>query len=307
MSPWWLRPPAEEEPASKKKPQKPATGTKEKKPAEEQNRKPAAKPSRPERSKGGSRRRSSSGKGRPKPTGPPRIAIFYDVEGSGEDLDLEVMLQRVAERGEIIARRAYGDWQRFSDLKDAVATTGFEIVDLPRTLKGKSSADINLAIDAVELCFSKEPCEIYVVVSTDGAFHPLVAKLRESKALVIGIGARDAVSPDLADNCDEYLYLDELAKPEPPIPAMVEIDEAKQPVFTRLVETFKNLEQQNEGVIWGSMLKQEMRRQDPEFDPTKLGYGSFSDFLEDAERHEIIQLERDDRSGVYYVAGIAGQ
>ncbi len=305
MSPWWLRPPADEAPANEVEPPKQAGKPRKTKETEPEEAKSSAGKRRSGRARSGKRRRTSSGKGRSKPAAAARLAVFYDVEGGGEEIDLDQILQRLSERGQIVAKRAFADWAQFSDFRGATKAAGFEIVELPPTLAGKSSVDIQLAVDAMDFCLSKDSCQIMVLISGEGGFHSLVTKLRQAKIQVLGVGARDTVSPGLAESCDEYFYLDELDEPESAAPSMVEIDDSKRPVFAALVEVISNLKAEGDATIWGSTLKQEMRRQQPGFDPAVYGYPTFTDLLEDAERHEVIHLERDDRSGGYYVVGIA--
>ena len=312
MNPWWLRPPAEEEPA-KKKAAKPAPKPKQESSPESPKKESAAGPRKSTRSRGGKRRRSPAAKGKRSPKGAPRLAIFLDAESlaSSDDadaaarVDFETLLTGLATRGQIIAKRAYGDWGRHPGLQERLQEGGFEVVELPA---GQSSGDrraaIKLAVDAVELSVSAEPCGTFVLISGSGDFSPLVAKLQEAKRKVVGIGDRQSIAADLAGICDEFLDFEELEPSPSPVPAVPEVEEAKAPVFTALMETIRSLEAGSDGVIWGSNLKQAMRRRLPDMDLAGLGYTTFSDLLEDAERHEIIRLERDDRSGGYYVTGL---
>jgi uncharacterized LabA/DUF88 family protein len=305
VNPWWLRPPAEEGPAKQEKAKKPAPKTQEKQQVEKQEEKAAPGQGPSGRSRGGRRRRSPAAKGRRKTADQRRIAVFFDAESLAQEFDLDLMLGRLADRGRLIAKRAYGDWRRYGDQETALRAAGLEIVDSPPgPPSGSGSAEIRLAIDAVELGFSKDPCEVFIIVSANGDFAPLVAKLRETKVEVIGVGHRESVAADLAAVYDEFLYVEELSQPSTPEPEASGVDAEQQPVFTLLVETIKSLEPGSEGILWGSTLKQEMRRRQPELDLSGLGYATFTDLLEDAERHEVIRLERDDRSGSYYVVGL---
>ena len=309
MNPWWLRPPGEEGPSKDKKAQKPAKQTQKQRQPEQQEKKTASVQPQSGRGRGTRRRRgATAGKGQRPNGGQRRVAVFYDAESADQGIDLDLILGRLAEKGRLIAKRAYGDWRRHGDLGDSLRDAGLEIVDLPQgPASGQGSAGIKLAVDAIDLCVSKEPCEVFVIVSGNGDFSPLVARLQEAKAEVVGVGMREAASAQLVEICDEYLYCDELTR-QAAAPAVVEIvEKEKNPVFGLLVETIENLESQGGGTIWGSALKQEMRRQQPGFDVSELGYATFTDLLEDAERHEVIHLERDDRSGSYYVTGLARQ
>lgn len=316
MNPWWLRPPAEEAPAKGKKPKKPVAEPQKDKKPEPKEKQAAPSERRSSRGRGPKRRRSSSGRSQPKASSQRRIAVFFDVEdisrglesADNQDLDLDLVLQRLAEKGQIVAKRAYGDVQRYGDQEARIRAADLEIVEVPRhDGAGKAASNMKLAVDAIELCYSSEPCEVFVLISGDGGFVPLVAKLREAKAEVLGLGVRGSVSSDLEKGCDDFLFHDAIAPAQTPPPASDAIDKSKEPIFALLVETIESMETGSEGIIWGSTLKQEMRRRDPGLDVAGLGYATFTDLLEDAERHEVIHLERDDRSGGYYVAGLARQ
>lgn len=316
MNPWWLRPPGEERPTKETKAKKPAPETQEKRQSESKEEKAAPSQGPSSRGRGGKRRRSPAAKGQRKTGDQRRIAVFFDAESLAQGasseadpgFDLELILGRLADRGRIIAKRAYGDWGRYSDQKAKLGAAGLEIVDSPQGQpSGQGSAAIKLAIDALELGVSKEPCEVFIIVSTNGDFSPLVAKLRETKAEVIGVGARESVAADLAAMYDEFLYFEELSQQPTPQPEMAGVDAEKEPVFALLVDIVKSLEPDSEGIIWSSKLKQEMRRRESGLDLTGLGYATFTDLLEDAERHKVIRLERDDRSGSYHVTGLVGE
>lgn len=314
MNPWWLKPPADEEPAKSKKAKEPARKTQEEQESEKPEKKAASGQRRSSRSRGGKRRRSPAGKGQSTTSRQRQVALFVDAEGVGAALEtedgvgLDPLLSQLAIRGRVIAKRVYGDWGGDAERKEKLEAAGLEIVELP---PGRStdprSIGIKLSIDAVELCLSDEPCDIFAIATESGDFSNLVEKLQESKAQVLGIGSRESVAEELLAMCDEFLFFDELVQSPAPAPARVEVEEKKQPIFEVLVETIQSLEPDSEGVIWGSSLKQAMRRRVPELDITELGYSTFTDLLEDAERHEVIHLERDDRSGSYYVKGLAGQ
>ncbi len=315
MNPWWLKPPAEEGPAKDPKPQKPAPKTQEEQQAEPRQEKPSEpKSRRAGRSRGPRRRRGASAKAGAKKGGQPRRAIFCEAEILAGDtegaepaaLDLGLMLERLSGRGQIIAKRVYGDWQHHPDLEKRLSEVDLEVVgSAEEGAQTAGHAAIQLAIDAVELCLSDEPCETYVLVSESADLVPLVAKLREGGVEVIGAGRRESAAPKLVESCSEYVDFEQLSKPA--VPELPEVDEAKSPAFSLLVETIVAVKSETEGTLWGSTLKQEMRRRQPGFDESSLGYATFTDLLEDAERHEVILLERDDRSGGYYIAGLPGE
>ena len=308
MNPWWLRPPSEEAPGPEEQAKKPAPKIQEEQQSETPEKKTAPGRGQSGRSRGGRRRRGPAAKNRRQTGDQRRIAVFFDAASLAGGVDLEALLGRLVDRGRVIAKRAYGDWGRYADQETELRAVGLEIFEFPKGQPtGQQSAEIKLAIDAVELCVSKEPCEVFVIISGNEDFSPLVAKLQQAKAEVVGIGDRETASAGLAKMCDEFLFFDELSQPTAPPPVANGVDTAMEPVFTALVETIKSLEPGADGIIWGSTLKQEMRRRQPELDIAGLGYATFTALLEDADRHKVIQLERDDRSGSYYVTGVAGQ
>lgn len=308
MNPWWLRPPSEEAPAQEKRAKKPAQETQEEPQSETREKRSTVGQGPSGRSRGGRRRRGSAAKDRRQSADQRRIAIFFDAASLTEGVDLESLLGRLADRGRVIAKRAYGDWDLCAKQKTDLRAVGLDIFEFPEGQPaGRQSAEIKLAIDAVELCVSKEPCEVFVIVSGNQDFSPLVAKLRQAKAEVVGIGDRATASAVLAEMCDEFLFFGDFSRQTAPPPVVEEAGAAMEPVFAALAETIKGLEPGSDGVIWGSTLKQEMRRRQPDLDLAGLGYATFTDLLEDAERHQVIHLERDDRSGSYYVTGLAGQ
>lgn len=309
MNPWWLRPPAEENPPKGDKPKK--TDPPPAKPAEPRSSKPSdTKGDAGQRRS--SRQRSSSRRRRPAAKGPRQLALFCDVESIAmsmrsvnvEDLDLGLLLNQLGKRGQMASKRAYGDWQRLNDLEDDFRSAGLEVIDIPPTEhSGSTSVSIQLALDAMELCYSAQAPDTFVIFSAEADLAPLVEKLKGAKKQVLGVGIHDAVLPVLAEVCDEFIFYNELAPAEEAVEESAEIDESKAPLFSALVEIIESLGEAGDEVIWGSKLKREMRRRLPEFDAGSLGYSTFSEFLEDADRHQVIRLERDDRSGSYYVSG----
>lgn len=313
MNPWWLRPPAEEGPAKDKPAPKSEKKPKEKRPPESPKKEPTASARKSSRSRTTKRRRSPDSGGQRKRSSAPRLALFLDAEclawanrpRTSDEIDLQALLAGLADRGRLVAQRAYGDWSRSPDLRDRLHQAGIEVVDSPSAdvTSGRSAA-ISLTIDAVELVVGDKSCEAVALVSHNEALLPLVARLREAGIQIVGIGDRQVAAAGLQESCDEYLELAELVVPAAAPSQGIDAD--KEPVFAALAETIRSMESTGDGVIWGSMLKREMRRRLPDMDITGLGYTTFTDLLEDAERHEVIHLERDDRSGSYYVTGLVG-
>ncbi len=204
----------------------------------------------------------------------------------------------------------------------------FELIEIPHTRQsGKNSADIRMVVDALDLCYTKEHIDTFVIVSGDSDFSPLVSKLRENNKMVIGVGVKSSTSDLLMSNCDEFIFYDDLVRdeessrqrkrkpaakkkpasksgttlPERTKPEEDKIDEA----ISLLMETAEALyaERGDRDKLWGSMVKQALKRRHPGFNERYYGVGSFSDLLEEAERRGLIGLSLDERSGGYVIQG----
>lgn len=243
-----------------------------------------------------------------------RIALFMDFENialglkgkKSKSFDVNRILERLLEKGRIIAKRAYADWTRYSDFREALHEAAIELIEVPkRTQTGKNSADIRLVVDALDLCYTKEHLDTFVVVSGDSDFSPLVSKLKENNKRVIGIGLREATSHLLADNCDEFLFYEDLAAPQagrpPGTSSGTRLPTQKQGAFDLLLDAIEALLRENKEILWSSMIKDTIKRKKPVFSENAYGYRTFSELLEDAARHGIIQITRDPKSGGTYV------
>ncbi len=244
------------------------------------------------------------------------IAVFCDLENlalgmkdtdkDSSPFDIDMVLERLLEKGKVSVKRAYADWQRYSDYKRAFHESAIEMIDIPqKRYSGKNSADIKLAVDAMELCYTKDHLDTFVVVSGDSDFSPLVSKLRENDKYVIGIGMKNSTSTLLVDNCDEFIYYESVWRDAQDVPALDHLDPAKAEVFGLMVDSILALMREGKEVLWGSMIKQTMKRKRPSFNEGTYGYGSFSELLEDAQASKIVRLRRDRRSGSYVVTGFA--
>ena len=174
-------------------------------------------------------------------------------------------------------------------------------------MSGKNSADIRMVVDAVDLCYSKEHIDTFALLSGDSDFSPLVSKLKENNRRVIGCGVKSSTSDLLIANCDEFIYYDDLirtAKKTPKTPRASKKDttevDKKQEAVDRVLEVVHSVEQDYHP-LWGSTLKQAIRRLYPGFNEGYYGYGSFSDLLEDIKAKGLIDLEYDDSRGNYKV------
>src|SRR5580765_5006282 len=154
------------------------------------------------------------------------LAVFIDFEnlalgfqGRRERFDIVRVLERLVEKGKIVAKKAYADWNRFAPYTASLHEAAIELIEIPRRSQtGKNSADIRLCVDAMDLAYSKDHIDTFVVVSGDSDFSPLVSKLKELGKHVIGLGLADSTSKLLRDNCDEFIYYEDLGKaPSAPI------------------------------------------------------------------------------------------
>lgn len=221
---------------------------------------------------------------------------------------IRLILERLLEKGNIIIKKSYADWTGFKEYKDELHECGIELIEIPKSyMTGKNSADIRLVVDAIDLCYTKEHIDTFVIVSGDSDFSPLVSKLRENNKNVIGIGIKHASSRLLIDNCDEFIFYDDLEKVVPDTPELENLPKNKAKIFRFLVTTLQALLREKD-ILYSSMVKQTMKRKIPSFDESQYGYSSFSDFLEDARDNGLIELERNQRaSGTYVVTGFGSR
>src|SRR5438874_6509421 len=239
------------------------------------------------------------------------LAIFIDFEnlalgfpGRRDRFDIRRVLRRMVEKGKIVAKKAYADWSRFSSYTEELHEAAIELVEIPRRGQtGKNSADIRLCVDAMDLAYSKEHITTFVVVSGDSDFSPLVSKLKENGKRVIGLGMQESTSELLRDNCDEFIYYEDLGSPSalPPV-INPQLPETKKKAFAMLLESLLALRRENKEVLWGSMVKDTMKRKKPSFNETYHGYRTFSELLEDAQREGLLELDTDKRSRTYVVS-----
>jgi uncharacterized protein (TIGR00288 family) len=247
------------------------------------------------------------------PEGEHTLAVFIDFENLAlgfkgkrdRRFEIQKVLERLVEKGKLIVKKAYADWTDYAEYKKGLHEAAIELIEIPkRAMTGKNSADIRLCVDAIDLCYSKEHIDTFVVVSGDSDFSPLVSKLKENGKRVIGLGMKESSSNLLVNNCDEFIYYEDLERPLG-IPPKIEQDlpEKKREAFQLLVDSVVALVRENKEVLWSSMVKETMKRKKPSFNESYHGYRTFSDLLEDAEKEGIIQLRTDTRSGTYVIVG----
>jgi len=242
-----------------------------------------------------------------------RLAVFLDFENlalgfdkprGGGKFEVDKILERLVEKGKILVKKAYADWTRFSDDKKKLHEAAFELIDIPKRARtGKNSADIRLCVDAMDLCYGKEHIDTFVVVSGDSDFSPLVSKLKENGKHVIGLATEGAASAMLVENCDEFIFYEELEQVASRPPRLTQqIPKDKRPVFQLLIESIIAL-MRDKDILYSSMVKETMKRKRPAFNEGRYGYRAFGELLEDAQKYGVVVLAEDARSGAYVVKG----
>jgi uncharacterized protein (TIGR00288 family) len=259
------------------------------------------------------------------------MALFCDFENVAlgvrdakyAQFDIKKVLERLLLKGSIVVKKAYCDWDRYKEFKATMHEAAFELIEIPHVRQsGKNSADIRMVVDALDLCYTKAHVDTFVIISGDSDFSPLVSKLRENNKYVIGIGVKDSTSDLLSANCDEFIFYDDLVREQEakkkqatkkpvakPVAGAAKPTETKsgedkrQEALDFLVETVEGLisERGSDEKIWGSMVKPIMQRRRPGFTESAYGYRSFKELVEDAQRHKLLVLVRDEKSGQYSI------
>ncbi|HNY64258.1 MAG TPA: NYN domain-containing protein [Deltaproteobacteria bacterium] len=263
------------------------------------------------------------------------MALFCDFENIAlgvrdsryAHFDMKKVLERLLLKGSIIVKKAYCDWERYKDYKQVMHEASFELIEIPHVRQsGKNSADIRMVVDALDLCYTKLHVDTFVIISGDSDFSPLVSKLRENDKIVIGVGVKNSSSDLLVANCDEFIFYDDLVReseskkpkgrrplPKPKAgeqakaePKETSEEDKKQKAIDFVVETVEALikERGEEDKIWGSMVKQALRRRMPGFSESYYGFRSFSRLLEEARDRRLLELELDEKSGSYIIKNV---
>jgi uncharacterized protein (TIGR00288 family) len=265
------------------------------------------------------------------------MALFCDFENIAlgvrdakfSQFDIKRVLERLLLKGSIVVKKAYCDWDRYKEFKGTMHEAAFELIEIPHVRQsGKNSADIRMVVDALDLCYTKAHVDTFVIISGDSDFSPLVSKLRENNKHVIGVGVKDSTSDLLSANCDEFIFYDDLVREQEAKrtrrekqttgktaaagtskPTKAKSEEAKrQEALDLLIETIEALiaERGEDDKIWGSMVKQTMKRRRPGFTESSYGYRSFRELVEDAQKHRLLVIAEDDKSGRYALRLTAG-
>jgi uncharacterized protein (TIGR00288 family) len=239
------------------------------------------------------------------------IAVFIDFENfalgfehSKKRFEIQKVLERLLEKGKIIVKRAYADWTRYRDYKQSLHESAIELIEVPkRSAAGKNSADIRMCVDAIDLAHSKSHIDTFAILTGDSDFSPLVSKLKENGKRVIGLGMKDSTSGLLVDNCDEFIYYEDLEHTVKPPELPAEVPQLKKDAFQMIVDTILALKRENRETLYSSLIKDTLKRKKPQFSENYHGYRTFQDLLEDMERHGLLALTTDPRSGTYAVTG----
>ena len=227
-----------------------------------------------------------------------------------DKFDITRILERLLLKGSIVVKKAYCDWERYKEFKPPMHYAGFELIEIPHVKQsGKNSADIRMVVDALDLCYTKTHVDTFVIISGDSDFSPLVSKLRENNKDVIGVGVKNSTSDLLIASCDEFIYYDDLvreqAKPRRAARKKTSSpgDDRQQEAFDLVLSTIEALVAVRgaEDKIYGSMIKQALKRQRPGFNESYYGFRSFNNLLEEAAKRRLLTVERDEKSGGYLV------
>ncbi len=260
------------------------------------------------------------------------MALFCDFENVALGVrdakyaafDIQKVLERLLLKGNIVVKKAYCDWERYKEFKATMHEAAFELIEIPHVRQsGKNSADIRMVVDALDLCYTKSHVDTFVVISGDSDFSPLVSKLRENNKVVIGVGVQKSTSDLLIANCDEFIFYDDLvreaekqrqakrktvAKKSSRKKTEAQTEEDKrQKALDLVLETVEDLfkERGAEEKVWGSMVKQALKRRKPGFSENYHGFRTFGKLLEEAQTRKLLKLEYDEKSGGYIVRSFA--
>lgn len=273
------------------------------------------------------------------------LALFCDFENVAlgvrdakyPKFNMQIVLERLLLKGNIVVKKAYCDWDRYKEFKPVMHDSAFELIEIPHTRQsGKNSADIRMVVDALDLCYTKDHIDTFVIISGDSDFSPLVSKLRENAKLVIGVGVKNSTSDLLMNNCDEFIFYDDLVRANDSTrsrrkrPAKKRATDPKQPARKKapaknktvaveesssdadkrdegidlVLETAEGLIGERGGRVWASMIKQTLKRRRPGFNESYYGFRSFSDLLEEAQERDLLDVEMDERSGSYIILAV---
>ena len=257
------------------------------------------------------------------------MAVYLDLENIAlgardaryPPFNIQKVLERLLLKGHIVVRKAYCDFDRYKEFKRDLHEAAFELIEIPHLHQsGKNSADIRMVVDALDLCYTKGHVDTFAIISGDSDFSPLVSKLRENAKTVIGVGVKNSTSDLFINNCDQFLYYDDLVRSEQSkarkkttlSSSGVKAEEAnsKAPPLADALKLVSDtleavsLEREEDEAIWGSMIKQAIKRRSPGFNERAYGFRSFNDLLLEAEKRGLLKLQADEKSGGYTVRAV---
>lgn len=265
------------------------------------------------------------------------MAVFCDFENlaigvreaKDAKFDITKVIERLLLKGSIVVKKAYSDWDRYKEYKRVIHEAAFDMIEIPHVRQsGKNSADIRMVVDALDLCYTRPHIGCFVIISGDSDFSPLVSKLRENNKKVIGVGVKRSTSDLFINNCDEFIFYDDLvrekaiaAKKAPRASAAAGGGRAKpetapeeekkaggnpDEAIEMVVDTLDALaaERGDTETIWGSMIKDAIKRRQPQFSERFHGFRTFGALLEAAKKRGLIAIRRDEKSGNYQVTPV---
>ncbi len=266
------------------------------------------------------------------------MAVFLDLENIAlgaldahyPQFEIQKVLERLLLKGHIVVKKAYCDFDRYKTFKRDLHNAAFELIEIPHLRQsGKNSADIRMVVDALDLCYTKGHVDTFAIISGDSDFSPLVSKLRENAKTVVGVGVKNSSSDLFINNCDEFIYYDDLvrvrptrgrgrttaaanaaaasappaaaaaAKPADPEDAGPAIEKALE-MIAQTLEALTS-ERGEDDPIWGSMIKQTLKRRQPGFNERAYGFRSFNELLLEGQRRGLFALGAEKKSGGYTV------
>lgn len=250
------------------------------------------------------------------------MAIFADFENVAigaeqakyEPFNIGKVLERVLVKGNVVVRKAYCDWSRYEKFKRSMHEANFELIDIPHVRQsGKNSADIRMVVDALDLCYTKPHIDTFVIISGDSDFSPLVSKLRENSKDVVGVGVKQSTSDLFLSNCDEFIFYDDLVRKKSSRPPQKKASQARgrtskqDEALDLVLETIETLfETRGEDeLLWGSMVKQAIKRRNPGFNENYYGFRGFNSVLEELQKRGLIELKPDEKSGGYVIRSVS--
>lgn len=247
-----------------------------------------------------------------------RIALFIDFDNlalgmkqsPGKKFDIQLVLDRLLEKGKILIKKAYADWSRYRDYRQKLHEAAIELIELPKkSMTGKNAGDIRMVVDALDVAFRSPHLDTFALVTGDSDFSPLVSKLRENAKEVIGVGIKAASGVLLIENCDEFIFYEDLVRrtAEDKKIKAGNVDQKTKEAFNLVLRAFRALQREDRELIWASMVKQTIKRKKPSFDESYYDFGSFSELLIDMENQKLLRLEKDTRSGSLIVTGLGAK